>query len=44
MGFLIHELKEKAYFNIIDVNNINLPGYDESTFKGFVNRLEFGIP
>lgn len=40
MGFLIHELKEKAYFNIIDVNNINLPGYDESTFKGLINRLE----
>lgn len=40
IGVLIHTLKERSYFSIIDVNNIKLPGYDETAFKGLINRLE----
>lgn len=40
MDVLIQELKEKSYFNIIDMENIWLPGYDETTFKGVISRLE----
>lgn len=40
MKVLIQELKEKSYFNIIDMESIWLPGYDETTFNGVINRLE----
>lgn len=40
MDVLIQELKEKSYFNIIDMESIWLPGYDETTFKGVISRLE----
>ena len=39
-NILIHDLKEKSYFNIIDMENILLPGYDESAFIGILNRLK----
>lgn len=40
MDVMIQDLKEKSYFNIIDMENIWLPGYDETAFKGVINRLE----
>lgn len=40
MDVMIQDLKEKSYFNIIDMENIWLPGYDETAFKGVINGLE----
>ncbi len=40
MGIKLHDLKEKSYFNIIDMESLWLPGYDGATFIGVINRLE----
>lgn len=40
MGIKLHDLKEKSYFNIIDMESLWLPGYDEAAFIGVINRLE----
>lgn len=39
MGLSLQEIKEKSYFNIINMKNLWLPGYDEDAFEGVINRL-----
>lgn len=39
MNMKIHDLKEKSYFNIIDMENVWLPGHDETAFNYILKRL-----
>lgn len=39
MGVKIHDLKEKSYFNVIDMDNLILPGYDETAYNNIIERL-----
>lgn len=40
MDVSLQKLKEHAYFSIIDMERICLPGYDETAFQSIINRLK----